>query len=506
MKPSDDASALVQVWLRDNDIDPAEAHFSTARDWITLTIPIHQAESLLDTKYHVYQHLDGDKLVRTTSWSLPRSLHPHVATVQPTTAFLRTKKNAAVTPTMDVDIDLVALAAAANMTELNRACNFRSMTPNCLRLLYNIAPYVPKLPNQNLIGFTNYLEEVWNGTDLERYMATFRPDIWPQRTELRQVGINQGPFADGVHPTGMEANLDIQIIAGITSPTTIVSYSTGGRPNDFIPDLHTPTNTNEPYLEWVQHVLEQDPSIRPSVISTSYGDTEQSVPRSYAEAVCNQFTALTAQGITLIFPSGDFGVGANGTCVTNDGQNAERFTPLFPASCPYVTTVGGTQSYPEVIAADPRTDYVSGAGFSDYFARPAYQDQVVQDYVRGMGNDYEGLYNSSGRAYPDISAYGIYFTIWINGSVASVGGTSASAPTIASIFSLVNDALVSSGRPTMGFLNPWLYSEGHKAFTDVVNGTTTGCDGPGFRAGPGWDAGSGFGTPDFGKILEILDL
>lgn len=46
---------------------------------------------------------------------------------------------------------------------------------------------------------------------------------------------------------GVEANLDVQFALGISFPIPGMFYSTGGRP-PFIPDEHTPTNTNEPYL------------------------------------------------------------------------------------------------------------------------------------------------------------------------------------------------------------------------------------------------------------------
>jgi tripeptidyl-peptidase-1 len=76
-----------------------------------------------------------------------------------------------------------------------------------------------------------------------------------------------------------------------------------------------------------------------------------------------------------------------------------------------------------------------------------------------------------------------------------INGCSASAPTAASIVSLVNDALLAAGKPVLGFLNPWLYAGGYKAFTDIVNGSATGCNTTGFPATVGWDAVSGFGTP-----------
>jgi len=95
--------------------------------------------------------------------------------------------------------------------------------------------------------------------------------------------------------------------------------------------------------------------------------------------------------------------------------------------------------------------------------------------------------------------------IW-NGTLRRVGGTSASCPATAAIFSLVNDALITAGRPPMGFINPWLYSRGYIAFTDVTNGSSFGCGTAGFPAQQGWDAATGVGTPNFVKILSLLGL
>lgn len=61
------------------------------------------------------------------------------------------------------------------------------------------------------------------------------------------------------------------------------------------------------------------------------------VPRDYAVRVCKEFAQLGARGISVMFSSGDGGVGdgdadpATQTCFTNDGLNTTRFIPLFPA-------------------------------------------------------------------------------------------------------------------------------------------------------------------------------
>lgn len=232
--------------------------------------------------------------------------------------------------------------------------------------------------------------------------------------------------------------------------------------------------------------------------------SQQTVPYAYAKRVCEGFAQLGARGVSLFFGSGDAGVGASGQCVSNDGKNTSTFLADFPASCPYVTTVGATTGFnPEVAAYDPRNGFSSGGGFSRYFARPSYQDAAVLPYLKSLGDEYKGLYNTSGRAYPDVSAQGQTFaTIW-NGTIVGLDGTSASTPTVAGVISLVNDALLAAGKKPLGFLNPWLYKTGYKGFTDVTSGSTRGCNVTGFPAVKGWDAVTGWGTPYFPKIKAL---
>ena len=244
----------------------------------------------------------------------------------------------------------------------------------------------------------------------------------------------------------------------------------------------------------------------PQIISSSYGDDEQTVPENYAKKVCNQFMQLGAKGVSFLCASGDNGVGATGDCFTNDGRNAATFLPSFPDGCPFVTSVGGTKNFnPEVAAYDPRNGFASGGGFSNYFERPNYQNQgnVITKYINGLKGQYNGLYNPLGRAYPDIAAQSQSFiTVW-NGSIVLLDGTSASTPTAAAILTLVNDALVNAGKPVLGFLNPWLYRIGYQAFSDITGGSSIGCGGSGFPATTGWDAVTGFGTPFFPNVKRL---
>lgn len=512
IKPAKETSSLVEEWLRENGI--SEMSYSPARDWITVDVPVEFAERLLDTEYHNYKHEDGTVLPRATSWSLPRHLHGHIDMIQPTTAFTRKTANAATF--VDLPEEVPATYKTPVNSEIAKVCNVSSVTPECFATLYKTKGYRTKAANKNSVAFNNFLGEVVTLPDAEKFLAKYRPEAVSSAKTLKQISINGGPIQTGplsanqsAEGTGKEANLDFQAIAGISWKTPIVSYSTGGSP-PFIPDLETPTNNNEPYLEWVNWVLAQRHI--PPIVSTSYSESEQSIPRSYAERVCAQFAAVGARGTTLFVSSGDRGVGRDDTCVSNDGLNTTKYLPHFPPSCPFVTAVGATMNFePEVSAYRPasanRSFYASGAGFSNYFAQPAWQRGVVPAYVElhtgAKANVSAALFNASGRAYPDLAAQGLYFAYVWNGTEGTISGTSASTPLTAGIFALVNDALLARGKSTLGFLNPWLYKKGWKALNDITSGDSYGCNTKGFPVAEGWDPVTGFGTPDFRKLLDV---
>jgi tripeptidyl-peptidase-1 len=299
-------------------------------------------------------------------------------------------------------------------------------------------------------------------------------------------------------------------------PANITYYSTGGKGAklDGLGNEIPPTGSdNEPYLEFLQEMLALGDEQMPHVLSISYSDDEQSVPRAYAERVCDLFAQLTARGVSVIVASGDggaAGIGQN-VCLTNDAAQRKRLLATFPASCPWVTAVGATENEgPPVTAA-----VFSSGGFSEYFARPSWQDGAVGTYVdrvSGNGSEVARLFNASGRVIPDVSAVGAGFDIVHGGYAGAVMGTSASTPVVAAMVALVNDRRLRQGKVSLGWLNPLLYGEEFKeVLQDVTVGESYGCsfgDGTtaeGWEAGEGYDAVTGLGVvKDFGRLLEVL--
>ncbi|KAI0358004.1 subtilisin-like protein [Trametes cingulata] len=496
--PHPDSVDLVESWLSAHGLDPSSCQRSHAGDWVTVRVSVAQAEKMLGTQYNVYRHgKSEDYVIRTMNYSLPSVLHEHVAVVAPTTYFGTMKSMKATSfiqknaPKIESDVDFAhLLEGPSSLATVPTSCN-TVITPACLRALYNTTSYVPKATNQNSLGVAGYLDEFANRADLQTFFRRFRTDA--VGATFTTVQVNGG--GDDQSDPGVEANLDIQYTEGISFPTPNIYYSTGGSP-PFIPDDETPTNTNEPYLDWLNFVLAQD-SV-PQTFTTSYGDDEQTVPLDYATTVCNLFAQLGARGSSIMFSSGDDGVGG-GDCLTNDGKNTKRFQPNFPASCPFVTTVGGTiRVNPEVAVS------FSGGGFSNYFARPSYQSSAVSAFLTKLGRTNAGLFNTTGRAYPDVAAQGENFQVIIGGRVESVAGTSASSPTFAGVIALLNDFRLSRGQSPLGFLNPLIYSTGVAGFNDITSGSNPGCGTNGFTAGAGWDPVTGLGTPDFGKLQALI--
>jgi len=233
----------------------------------------------------------------------------------------------------------------------------------------------------------------------------------------------------------------------------------------------------------------------PHVLTTSAGFNENNLSPALERRLCNAYAQLSARGTSILFASGDGGVAG-----ARPSNNCTTFIPTFPSGCPFVTSVGATQSIPETSAS------FSGGGFSNIFRQPLYQTIAVDRYLGHLGSTNRGKFNASGRAFPDVAAAGFNCAVVTQGQLNAISGTSCSSPIFASVIALVNDRLIAAGRPPLGFLNPFLYSLGASSFNDITIGNNPGCGTDGFPAAVGWDPVTGLGTPDFNKLLAAVGL
>ncbi|KAK8018040.1 hypothetical protein PG991_007230 [Apiospora marii] len=535
MKPREESTNAVLSWLKSSGVPMSD--IEDAGEWVNFKTTVGKAQYLLNTTFAIYKHIEsGAEIRRTLQYSVPIAVKPHMTMIQPTTRFGQIRAKAPEELNNNEFGFKQSRAEVEIPSPINPSLNITfcnsNATPDCLRALYSIGNYTadPNVPS--IIGVAGFLEQWAKFDDLDLFLGKFAPYAVTQNFSYVLVNDGQDNQTDTEQRCD-EANLDVQYVSALAFNTNIRFYSTGGR-GLLIPDPDGPDaddGQNEPYLDLATYILSLRDDELPTTLTTSYGENEQTVPEEYAKKVCNMFGQMGARGISVIFSSGEVisrqtteektdnavlftSSGPGSACLTNDGMNTTRFDPIFPTACPYVTSVGGTVGVEPESAAE-----FSSGGFSDIWPRPAYQETPVGIYLQNLGDQWAGLYNQSGRGFPDVAAQAEHFLIVDRYTMRPVSGTSASAPTFAAIISLLNNARMKNGLSPMGFLNPWLYSSarGGGGLTDITTGGSVGCTGwssssglptpyvpyASWNATQGWDPVTGLGTPLFDVLLPL---
>ncbi|KAF8268719.1 Pro-kumamolisin, activation domain-containing protein [Lactarius quietus] len=334
--PHPDSLKLIESWLKYHDVFPSNVSRSHGGGWLTVTgVPVSKANDLLGASYQLYRHVEtNETILRTISYALPSVLHGHVRTVAPTTYF-------------------GSLGSLRQRPRVHRSGVLSDsypdvITPSVLRSMYKSENYEPVKMDQNMLGITGFLGEYAGDEDLTEFMVRYRSE--GSDATFTVVDINDGGY-DWDEP-GEEANLDMQYAQGMAWPTPHVFYSIGGLASQFIPDSYTTVNSNEPYLEWLE-VMIQLPSL-PQTISTSYGVNEQTFPPDYAKSVCDLFAQLGSRGVSLLFASGDEGVGG--------GTARKTMAPAYASSRGFPDV--SAQAVQLLYIQDDKEDYGHGTSGS----------------------------------------------------------------------------------------------------------------------------------------------
>ncbi|OJD15403.1 hypothetical protein AJ78_04335 [Emergomyces pasteurianus Ep9510] len=500
LKPLPHVSESILLWLERGGV-PKTA-IADHGDWVNFIISVAQAEKLLQTKFYYFSNSVGDdRIIRTLEYCVPHEISPYVHMIQPTTRFGQPKPDAS-------SISAIFLLEPDDKYPAVNCSH--AMAPHCIREIYNMGNFTATRDPRNKLGISGYLEQYARHSDLKLFFKLYAPELKGACFDV--VSINGGLNLQNSSESSVEASLDVQYAIGLSNASTVY-YTTKGR-GPIIPDLDLPdgdANTNEPFLDQLHYLLSLPDEELPAVLTTSYGENERSVPEKYTNSTCNLFAQLGARGVSVLFASGDSGPGS--ACQSNDGKNTTRFDPIFPAACPFLTSVGGTQGMNPETAA-----YFSSGGFSDRYSRPAYQDDAVSEFLDKLGSRWEGLYNPAGRAFPDVAAQSTQFHIIDHGEPTYASGTSASAPVFAAVIANLNSIRLAAGKPVLGFLNPLLYGLKGAGLNDIVDGYSEGCTGisrssglttpyvprAGWNATVGWDPVTGLGTPNFAVLAEIV--
>ncbi|KJX96423.1 hypothetical protein TI39_contig628g00001 [Zymoseptoria brevis] len=174
------------------------------------------------------------------------------------------------------------------------------MSPRCIKKLYGI----PDTPPKAVAGYEHAIYSTGN-------------DPWDQLS-LNTFFSTQTDIPKGTYPK---------------------SYNIAGAP--------------EPEAEYRgYHRIAPTPRRVRLAITLDWADaTEDYIPLAFQRRQCNEFMKLTLQGVSSIYAVGDWGVANNErTCY---GPKGDMWGVPWPANCPYVTGVGGTQIKDGADPTDP---------------------------------------------------------------------------------------------------------------------------------------------------------
>ncbi|MGO8790493.1 MAG: protease pro-enzyme activation domain-containing protein [Terriglobia bacterium] len=314
-------------------------------------------------------------------------------------------------------------------------------------------------------------------SDLDSYFSGLGISPAPSVTAVSVDGAQNAPTGDSGGPDA-EVMLDIEVSGSVAPAAKIAVY--------FAP------NTDSGFLDAINQAV-GDKQNNPSVISISWGGAESTWTAQSLQSYNSALEAASAVGVTVCIAAGDDG-STDG--VTDGLQHVD-----FPASSPYALACGGTHLVgsgstitDEEVWNDLPSDGATGGGVSATFPLPTWQANANVPPSVNPGNFVgRGVPDVAGDADPETG-----YDVDVDGSDIVVGGTSAVAPLWAGLIACFNSQLKTS----VGYLNPNLYQ---KIATEAgtFHDITSGNNGD-YSAGPGWDACSGWGSPNGAVILQAL--
>eukprot|EP00163_Fabomonas_tropica_P015711 TRINITY_DN28541_c0_g1_i1.p1 TRINITY_DN28541_c0_g1~~TRINITY_DN28541_c0_g1_i1.p1 ORF type:complete len:563 (+),score=202.08 TRINITY_DN28541_c0_g1_i1:121-1809(+) len=459
-RPKAEHISTVTSWLQQNGV--ASFELLPSKDLIVAYVPVKVAESLLQVTFSVFEHRvrPDVKLVRAGHhYTVPLAVSRALDFVDNVHRFPNVRLNKHEKDT--------TFTAGEWQDACGSGCTGK-ITPEVLTQRYNVT--APSAINGTM-SVAEFQGQFYAPSDLSNFLGACKI----KEAKVDVVGPNTPTMP------GIESTLDIQYIMGVAPgiPTTFWSLEAFSL-YDWITAVANATNP-------------------PLVHSVSYGNDEAQNDPSYMKRTNVEFQKIGTRGISVLFASGDQGVwGRSGFFV---------FHPDFPAASPYITGVGATQFPGSTITQEITTKW-SGGGFSKEFTPESWQEDAINGYFNsGVKLPASYLWNKKGAGYPDLATNGGAnqpYCIMVNNFDQGVAGTSASCPTAAAMFALINDQRLSAGKPPLGFLNPFIYQTAKSnpaAFDDITQGNN-GNGKEGFEAAKGWDPATGVGNPNYPELLK----
>jgi tripeptidyl-peptidase I len=472
--PSTEGVTEVLRWLNEAGISKSRITSSHSGGWLNFNATIMEAEQLLKTQYHIYQQSETTELrVACDKYSLPKMLQRHVDFVMPTIHLgnslqpsltgLKSDRRRSLFKRESAKVSDIMRASTATQSSSILSSSVPSncweyTQLDCLRALYNIPTSNTSHPN-NSFGIFERAYISWLPGDLDFFFSLFMPSMVGQRPVMDAIDGGYYQTTYQLFPFNAEPDIDFEYAMPLVYPLNVTNYQVGdqfidGYINNLLAALDkTYCGSLDPSVDSIY------PDLTPggynssdcgnhkatNVISISYGDDEVDYPLLYKQRQCLEFLKLGLQGVSIIVSSMDYGVaGEANTCIDpltrENNASTGYFNPTFPASCPYVTSVGGTQLPINSSVSGPETTYYyldaegissSGGGFSNVFPAPSHQSRAVGQYISCQHpelSNISALFNSTGRGYPDVAANAANYLTYLDGELTTLCTLSLSFP------------------------------------------------------------------------------
>ncbi|HEY2138340.1 MAG TPA: S53 family peptidase [Xanthobacteraceae bacterium] len=327
-------------------------------------------------------------------------------------------------------------------------------------------------------------------SDLAEFVQTSQA---PGTPKVVTINAEKLAAADRNDPDSIgECMLDVEVVAGVCPKATLAVYF-----SNF---------TEKGWVDVLDAAL-HDKTNAPSVLSCSYGLAEGTdIWTEQAMTVINDtLKEAAALGIPVCVAAGDDGSDDQ----VGDGQAHVD----FPSSSPYVLCVGGTALKKNGVGFTESAWFdgnglrkdgggSTGGGVSSVLPRPSWQNLNIASVNPNA---------PAGRCVPDVAADAAGSTGYLmvsQGKAAVSGGTSAAAPLWAALIARLNEA----GKPVK-YVTPLFYQSNPKtggkplgaaACNDVTKGNNKTAAAGGYECGQGYDAVTGWGSPNGQNLLGML--
>lgn len=283
---------------------------TTDSAYLTVEAPVRTWEGLFGAEFHYFtivsQH-SNQKIIRALEYTMPEELRRHVSAIFRVVDFP--------SPFRGTSGRRRESVAAGN------ECGIGNVCPAVINAVYDMRSNVGNaLASQAIYAALN---QSMSPSDLSYFQTVFN---LPQQGIAVDVDGHVYDNACTNSPAGAnncgEANMDVQYMMAVSQsvPTTFFY-------------------TDEDWVTWITTVANM--TNPPLVFTISYSAYEDFQPMGVTDAFYAEAMKVSAMGVTILSASGDDGVA--GYAVRETGAQECAYYPQFPASCPYVTAVGGTQ-------------------------------------------------------------------------------------------------------------------------------------------------------------------